>query len=44
MQISGHVHVPAGSILYAQDQMGIRAIAEQIHREIEKTVKKAYRE
>jgi hypothetical protein len=39
-----HVHVAPGSILYAHDEIGVRAIAEQVNRSIEKTVKKAYRE
>lgn len=44
MSIHGHVHVPSGSILYANDPMGIRSIAEMVNREIEETVKRAYRE
>ena len=42
--IEAHVHTAPGSILYAQNPMGVREIAEQLSREIEKTVKRAYRE
>lgn len=44
IEIHGHVHIPSGSILYANDEIGLRAISERIHRTIEKTVKAAFRE